>query len=215
MKKLKIILADDHTLVRAGLRELLQTFAEYQVVAEAGDGLEAIDLVTLLKPDIIIIDLAMPKMRGIEAIQEIKRRSPVTYVLVLSMHAREEYIRQSLENGADGFILKNSAAQELQIAINHISAGKMYFSPEISQTIVKDWLRETTPMRETSYTLSAREKAVLKLLAEGYTNKEVGKMLHISTKTVETHRARIKDKLNLSNITELVKYAIKEDIINL
>jgi len=213
MEKIRAILADDHALVRAGLRELLQAMNSVAVVGEAGNGMEAIEKVKELQPDILIIDIQMPLMGGIEAIREIKKCSPETQVLVLSMHNKEEYIKQTLKNGASGYLLKQSASDDLKNAIAAITNGDIYLSPSISKSIIAAWLRESeikTSTKPTDGELTDREKGVLKLLAEGYSNKRIAELLHISVKTVETHRHRIMDKLKLQSFADLVKYAIKE-----
>jgi len=218
MSKTTIILVDDHVLIREGLSQLLLTFENVNVVGEASDGYEAIKLAEKLKPDIMIVDISMPKLRGVEAIKEIKRVSPLTRILVLSMHDREEYIKQSLKNGASGYILKNSASEELKSALKFVLKGQIYLSPAISKSIVSNWLSESIAgggKKDREGLLTNREREVLKLLAEGYRNKEIANLLHVSVKTIETHRYRIMEKLELQNFAALVKYAIKEHLIEL
>jgi two-component system response regulator NreC len=217
MDDVDVILVDDHVVVREGLSQLLLTFKGVSVVGEAGDGYEAIGLAEQLQPDIVILDISMPKMRGIEAIKEIKRVAPDCKILVLSMFGNEEYIRQSLKNGASGYMLKDAASSELKSAITYIQRGDVYLSPSISRTIVDNWLDGVVrrPFEGIKSPLSSRELEVLKLLAEGWSNKEVAEFLHISIKTVETHRHRIMDKLKLKNITDLVKYALRTKLIEL
>lgn len=213
MDKIKIVLADDHTLVREGLRELLQSMSDMTVVGEAGDGLEAIEITKKHQPDVLIIDIAMPKMKGIEAIKEIKRSFPDIQILVLSMHSKTEYVRQTLKNGASGYMLKQSASEELKAAIIAILNGDIYLSPAISKSIIEEWKKDTeqkAALGAKLENLTDRERAVLKLLSEGYSNKSAAELLHISIKTVETHRHRIMQKLNLNSFADLVKYAIKE-----
>jgi len=216
MKKWTVLLADDHVLVRTGLRHLINTFVKFEVIGEASDGLEVIRQSKTLHPDIVLLDLAMPKMRGLEAIHEIKRQSPTSKVLVLSMYDREEYVRQSIRSGADGYLLKESAAEELQSALLHVLEERMYLSPAISKSIVSEWLLVTD--REAAIDkseLTERERSILKLLAEGYGNKEVADLLHISVKTVETHRAHIMSKSESHNLAALVIYAIKKGLVDL
>ncbi len=218
MEKIRAVLADDHALVRAGLRELLQALNNVTVVGEAGDGIEAIEQAKGLHPDILILDIQMPLMGGIEAIREIKRISPETQILVLSMHSKEEYVRQTLKNGASGYLLKQSASDDLKNAIAAITSGSIYLSPSISRSIVSAWLKEgdvKTAVKSAEGELTEREKGVLKLLAEGLSNKRIAELLHISVKTVETHRHRIMDKLKLHSVADLVKYAIKEGLTEL
>jgi DNA-binding NarL/FixJ family response regulator len=215
MKKNTVLLADDHALVRAGLRQLLLEFNTYDIVAEAGDGLQAIEEARLHQPDIVVLDLAMPKMRGIEAIKEIKKAAPDTKILVLSMYESEEYIRHALLNGADGYLLKGSAADELHAALEHVLANRLYLSPAISRSFVTDLLNKNRDHeQEMGGELSEREWGVLKLLAEGHSNKEIAGLLHISSKTVETHRSRIMLKLGLNNLADLVKYAIRKGLVD-
>ncbi len=216
MAKYSIILVDDHTMVREGLRQLLMTFPDVSVIAEGGNGYEAIELAQEHHPDIMIIDISMPKLRGVEAIMEIKAVSPETKILVLSMYDHEEYIKQSLKNGASGYLLKNSASEELMTAIQQVTRGEMYLSPPISRQIVSAWVSDTN-LTGTSVEspLTNREAQVLKLLAEGYSNKQVAEMLHVSIKTVETHRYRIMEKLELDSFAALVKYAIKSQLVEL
>ncbi len=218
MKPLRIVLADDHTLLRAGLRQLLGTYESFEIAGEAEDGLEAIAVVRKERPDVLILDIGMPKMRGIEAIHEIKRECAETKILVLSMHDKSEYVRQTLKNGADGYLLKKSAAAELVEAIQCVAAGSVYLSPAISREIVNNWLLqdETYSVKDPLESkLSEREKSVMKLLAEGHSNKKVAEILFISPKTVETHRSRIMSKLDLHSVPDLVRYAIKNGLADL
>ncbi|HNT66598.1 MAG TPA: response regulator transcription factor [bacterium] len=214
----RIVIVDDHQLVRAGLRELLDTFQKIHVVGEAGDGLSAVKVAQEQQPDLVLLDISMPQMRGLEAIKEIKRVSPHSKILMLSMYEYPEYVQVSFQNGADGFLLKDAAVDELKTAIETIMAGKRFVSTALSDSIIRAWTRKQEPSK-TEYmrveSLTERERGVLKLLAEGHTNKEVAKLLHISSKTVETHRSRIMEKLALDNFAALVKYAIKEKIIEI
>ncbi len=218
MEKIKVMLADDHTLVREGLKQLLMTFENIEVIGEAEDGVEAIDLVQKIQPDIFIMDISMPKMRGIEAMKEIKYFAPDTRVIILSMYSKEEYIRHSLENGASAYLLKQSASEELRAAIQFVMRGQLYISPIISKPIISDWLMEKKhnfSEEDMKSPLSGREQQVLKLLAEEYSNKEIAELLHISVKTVETHRARIKEKLGAKSTIALVKYALRNRLITI
>jgi two-component system, NarL family, response regulator NreC len=217
MKQWTVLLADDHALVRAGLYHLLQTFQIYHIVGEAGDGLQAIELALSLQPDVVLLDMAMPKMRGIEAIQEIKRVAPASKILVLSMHDRDEYVRQALKTGADGYLLKGSGANELKTALHDILEDRIYLSPSISKSIVSEWIlsKANSESENKKTELTAREKGILKLLAEGHPNKVIASLLYISVKTVETHRSHIMQKSGTHNLAELVKYAIKIGIVDL
>lgn len=218
MKRLSIVLADDHKILRDGLYSFLEKKDSFVVIGEASNGLEAIEQVRQKQPDILILDIAMPMMRGLEAIKEIKRIAPTTKILILSMHNREEYVRNALTNGAQGYILKESAAEELLSALDHISRGHIYLSPAVSKTIVEDWLQQESSKKrptEKGGQLTDREMAVLKLVAEGLSNKEIAQLLNISVKTVETHRFRLMEKLALRNLPDLVKYAIKQGLVDL
>ncbi len=218
MKSYGIMIADDHTVLREGLRLLLCSYPQFEVIGEAEDGITAVSTALQLKPDVLLLDIAMPNMRGIEAILEIKRLEPDIKILVLSMHDREEYVLQAMKNGADGYILKKSAAAELVAALNHVISGEIYLSPSISRYVVRNWLRDEESMAGVSRAetkISERERTVLKLIAEGRSNKEVANLLHISAKTVETHRARIMSKLELRTVPDLVRYAIKSGLVDL
>ncbi len=218
MKTHRIMIADDHAVLRDGLRLLLSSYPQFEVIGEADDGMTAVSTALQLKPDVLLLDIAMPNMRGIEAILELKRFEPEIKILVLSMHDREEYVLQAMKNGADGYILKKSAAAELVAALNHVISGEIYLSPSISRHLVRNWLRDEESMAGVSRAdteLSERERTVLKLIAEGRSNKEVASLLHISAKTVETHRARIMSKLELRTVPDLVRYAIKSGLVDL
>jgi two-component system, NarL family, response regulator NreC len=217
MSLLKVMLVDDHVLVREGLRQLLLTFKNIDVVCEAGDGEEAIIKAGEIKPDIVILDISMPKSSGIQVIREIKKVTPETQILVLSMHADEQYVRESLKRGASGYILKQSAPDELRAALQFIADGQIYLSPAISKSVVKDWLSQKAKREdgtEKSERLSIREREIVGLLTDGYSNKEIAERLFISVKTVETHRHRIMTKLNLKSLAALVKYAMHVGIDN-
>jgi len=212
------MIADDHAVLRDGLRLLLSSYPQFEVIGEADDGMTAVATALQIKPDVLLLDIAMPNMRGIEAILELKRLEPEIKILVLSMHDREEYVLQAMKNGADGYILKKSAAAELVAALNHVISGEIYLSPSVSRHLVRNWLRDEESMAGVSRAeteLSERERTVLKLIAEGRSNKEVASLLHISAKTVETHRARIMSKLELRTVPDLVRYAIKSGLVDL
>jgi len=217
VKKTRVMLVDDHALVRSGLHQLLLTFEHYEVVGEAGDGAQAIELVRELQPDVVLLDIAMPRMRGLEAIREIKQAAPDCKVLILSMYDREQYVRESIKNGADGYLLKGSNTDELRMALMHVLNGNLYISPSVSKPLVSEWIHSGKADEQAGeeVQLTEREKSVMKLLAEGYPNKEVAELLHISGKTVETHRSRILEKTGVRNLAELVKYAIKKGMIDL
>jgi DNA-binding NarL/FixJ family response regulator len=214
--KYRIVIAEDHTILREGLRSLLSSSPDLEIVGEAGDGREAVRCVEKLKPDLILTDLSMPRMNGMEAIREIKKQSPKTKILVLTVHKTEEYILATLKAGADGYLLKDSTHHELMMGVKNVLNGKHYISPEISEKVIEGYLegRKTLKLRTSWETLTQREREVLKLIAEGYKNKEVAEDLCISVKTVEKHRANLMEKLNLHNVQALTALAIEKGLVS-
>lgn len=210
------MIAEDYTILREGLRSLLSSHPEFEIVGEAEDGQEAIRSVEKLKPDLALMDLSMPRMNGMDAIKEIKKRSPETKVLVLTVHKTEEYIHAALQSGADGYILKDSTHAELGMAIKHILEGKRYISPGISESLIEGYLEGRKKEKPPSAwdTLTQREREILKLIAEGYKNKAIGEYLCISVKTVEKHRANLMKKLDLHNIQSLTALALEKGLVN-
>jgi two-component system, NarL family, response regulator NreC len=216
MPKLRTVLADDHTLVRHGLRKVLQDQSEWEVVGEANDGREAVRLVQELKPDVAILDIAMPRLNGIEATRQIARRFPDVHVLVLSMHADEAYVTQVLRAGATGYLLKDSADTDLIKAVAAVSQKKSFFSPAVGKVMLDDYVRQLADRGITDRydTLTEREREVFQLIAEGKSNKDVADLLHLSPNTVETHRAHIMEKLDVHNAAEIVLYAVRKGVIS-
>ena len=216
MPKLRLLLGDDHTLVRHGLLKLLEERPEWEVVAEVGDGREAVRAAVALTPDVAIIDVAMPLLNGIDAAQQILRRVPATRILMLSMHADEAYVTRALQAGATGYLLKDSAGKELFKAVEAVAAGRPFFSPAIERLMLDDYVRRVagSGAADRYETLSEREREVFQLIAEARSNKEVAVMLDISPATVETHRARILQKLDIHNVAELVLYAVRRGVIS-
>jgi len=214
--KYRIVIAEDHTILREGLRALLTSNTDFEIVGEAEDGREAIRCVEKLKPNLILTDLSMPRMTGMDAIREIKRRFPETKILVLTVHRTEEYILATLKAGADGYLLKESTQAELLIAVKHVLSGKHYISPGISDKVLEGYLdgRKALKTRTTWETLTQREREILKLIAEGYRNKQIADDLCISVKTVEKHRANIMEKLNLHNVQALTTFAIEKGLVS-
>jgi two-component system response regulator NreC len=212
----RIVIAEDYTILREGLRSLLSSHPDFEIVGEAEDGQEAIRNVDRLKPDLALMDLSMPRMNGMDAIKEIKKRSPQTKVLVLTIHKTEEYIHAALQAGADGYILKDSTHAELGLAIKNILEGKRYISPGISENLIEGYLegRKKAKPPSTWDTLTQREREILKLIAEGYKNKAIAEYLCISVKTVEKHRANLMKKLDLHNIQALTTLALEKGLIN-
>jgi DNA-binding NarL/FixJ family response regulator len=195
---------------------LLSSSPDFEVVGEAEDGREAIRCVEKLKPDLILTDLSMPRMNGMEAIREIKRQSPKTKILVLTVHRTEEYILATLKAGADGYLLKDSTHTELVTAVRNVLSGKRYISPGISEKVIEGYVegKKTLKPRTSWETLTQREREVLKLIAEGYRNKEIANDLCISVKTVEKHRANLMEKLNLHNVQALTAFAIEKGLVS-
>lgn len=216
MPKLKLLLGDDHTLMRQGLRKILEERPEWEVIAEVGDGREAVKKCLALKPDVAILDVAMPLLNGIDATQQIVRKVPETKVLVLSMYSDEAYVTRALQAGATGYMLKDSAGKDLLKGIASVAAGQAYFSPAIASLMLDDYVRRVagSGIVDRYETLSEREREIFQLVAEARTNKEVAELLEISPATVETHRARILQKLDIHNTAELVLYAVRRGVIS-
>ena len=216
MPKIRLLLGDDHTLMRQGLRKILEERPEWQVVAEVGDGREAVRKCLELKPDVAVLDIAMPLLNGIDATQQIVRKVPETKVLVLSMYSDEAYVTRALQAGATGYMLKDSAGKDLLKGIASVASGQAYFSPASARLMLDDYVRRVagSGVADRYETLSEREREIFQLIAEARTNKEVAELLEISPATVETHRARILQKLDIHNTAELVLYAVRRGVIS-
>lgn len=216
MKKLRILLADDHVVMRTGLRALLERQPNLEVVGESENGREAIELVASLKPDVVVMDVGMPVLNGIEATKTIVTQHPTTAVVILSMYVDESYIMRALKAGARGYLLKDSAPADLIGAIQAVSQNKSFFSPKVSRILAEDYVRVLKQKGAVdSYDLlTSREREILQLIAEGKANKEVAAALNISPYTVETHRSHILEKLNLHNPAELILYAVRKGLIS-
>ena len=214
MSKIRVLLADDHAILRSGIRALLEDEPDLEVVGEAEDGHEVIRMAAELEPDIVLIDIAMPRLNGLEATRRIMQANPQAKILILSMHENEEYVRQVFASGAMGYILKDAAVRELLGAIRAIYRGEVVLSPAITRLVVEDYLRwGDLQMNHMDSGLSPREREVLQLIAEGYTNSEIAGILSISIKTVQSHRGNLMRKLDLHDRGELIKYAIQKKII--
>jgi two-component system, NarL family, response regulator NreC len=215
LSTVRILLADDHTVMRSGLRLLLERQSNLQVVGEVADGRQAVALSESVNPDVVIMDIAMPNLNGIEATRQIVGNNPRTAVAILSMHSDESYVIRALKAGARAYLLKDSAEVDLLAAVRALTEGKSFFSPAISRILVEDYMRQLQRQgAEDSYELlTNREREILQLLAEGKTNKEVAGMLNLSLYTVETHRTHILQKLNLHSVPELILYAVRKGII--
>jgi two-component system response regulator NreC len=214
-EKGRIVIAEDHTILREGLRALISSQEDLEVVGEAGDGREAVRQVEDLTPDLILMDLSMPKMNGIEAIREIRRRIPDTRILALTVHKTEEFILEVLQAGADGYIPKDASSNELMMAIRSVLMGKRYLCPSVSRVVIEGYLESRrTPESSTPWdTLTKREREILKLIAEGHKNKEIADYLCISVKTVEKHRANLMKKLDLHSAAALTAYAMERGLV--
>jgi two-component system response regulator NreC len=216
MKPVRILLADDHTVMRSGLRLILERQPDFQVIGEAADGREAVERAEQLAPDVVVIDIAMPRLNGLDATRQIIAKNPAASVVVLSMHSDESYIVRALKAGARGYLLKDSAEADLINAIRAVNEGKAFFSPVISRMLAEDFVRQIQERGvEDSYELlTMREREVLHLLAEGKSNKETASVLNLSLYTVETHRANILEKLHLRGTPELILYAVRKGVIS-
>jgi two-component system response regulator NreC len=214
-KEIRILLADDHNIMRAGLKVLLERHAGFKVVSEASDGYEAIERAIASKPDVVVLDIAMPKLSGIEAAERIIGQLPHTAIIILSMHSDEGYVLRALKSGARGYLLKDSAENDLIEAIRVLTEGKAFFSPEISKVLAEDYVREMkTRGKEDRYDLlTARERQILQLLLQGKSNKEIATILNLSLYTIETHRRNLQTKLNLHSFPELILYAVRKGLI--
>lgn len=218
MEKIRIVIADDHAVLRSGLKALLNCSPLFDVIGEAGDGQQAFTMVEELRPDVLLLDISMPVMSGVDCIKEIKSRGLPCRILVLTMYDDNEYIKEVMRAGADGYVLKKSADTELVEGIVKIYSGKKYLNESMSQTLLNSLLQvndEKNDQRDPYTLLSTRERQVLRLLAQGHTNSEIAGQLSLSTKTVDTYRSRIMNKLNVRKKSELVNYALQYKLINM
>ncbi|QDR80165.1 response regulator [Sporomusa termitida] len=217
MEKIRIVIADDHAVLRSGLKALLNCSPLFEVIGEAGDGQQAVAMVEELRPDVLLLDISMPVMSGVDCIKELKSRGLSCRILVLTMYDDDEYIKEVMRAGADGYVLKKSADTELVEGILKIHSGKKYLNETMSQTLLTSLLRinnEKSDQRDPYILLSSRERQVLRLLAQGHTNSEIAEHLSLSTKTVDTYRSRIMNKLNVRKKSELVNYALQYKLIS-
>ena len=216
MRRLRLLLGDDHTLVRQGLLKILGERPEWEVVAEVGDGRTAVQEAIAKRPDVAIMDIGMPLLNGVDATQQIMKHAPATKILILSMHSEEAYVARALQAGATGYILKDCAGTDLLNAVESVAKGEAFFSPAITRLMLNEYDRNMTghSVIDRYETLSDREREIFQLLAEARTNKEVAELLSISPATVETHRARILQKLDVHSIAELVLYAVRRGVIS-
>ena len=209
----RVVLADDHTIMRRGLKLLLESFEDLEVVGEAQDGRTVIELVRTLSPDLVVMDVEMPDLNGIEATRKVLAEKPDVKVLALSMHSEKRFVLEMLKAGARGYLLKDSALEELSVAIRAAQAGRTYLSPAVTGAVIEEYAAQVPKSEMSVFTvLTEREREVLQLLAEGRSAKEVAAELHVSRRTVETHKQHIMDKLEIRSIAELTKYAIREGL---
>lgn len=216
MSSIRILLGDDHALMRCGLRKILEERPEMSVVAEVGDGRQAVEQALALRPDVVVLDIGMPLLNGIEATRQIVRRDERIRILILSMHAEEAYVTQAVLAGARGYLLKDSAGADLLSAVSALVAGKAFFSPPVARVLADEYVRKQTSqgrVADRHDTLSEREREVLQLAAEGHTNKDIAKVMSVSPTTVETHRANLMRKLDLHSTADLVLYAVRRGVI--
>lgn len=216
MDKIGVLLADDHTLIRAGLRRVIEAEPDLSVVGEADNGREAVAMAQALKPDVVVMDVGMPSLNGIEATDQIRAALPDTQIVMLSMHSDEGYVLRALKAGAKAYLLKDSAEADLARAIHAAAAGKSFFSPAVGKVLLEDYIRklQRTGAEDSYELLSPREREILQLVAEGNSSKEIATLLNLSVYTVETHRAKVMQKLNLRGIPELTLYAVRKGIIS-
>jgi len=210
MKRIRILLADDHAVVRQGFKMILDAQADMEIVGEAGNGRQAVELAEQLRPDVVVMDVAMPELNGIEATRRLASSLPHARVIALSMHKDSVYVREILRAGARGYLLKDSGAADLVAAIHAVASGESYLSPAVSNAVLDDYRRHVTNPIDL---LTSREREVLQLLAEGKSNKEIAGVLNLSVYTVDAHRGRIMEKLNLHSISELVRFAVRNGLI--
>ncbi len=213
---MRIVMADDHQLVRAGLRSLLESFGDVSVLAECGDGHEALALTDRHQPDVLLLDISLPGLNGLEVAARVPKASPHTRVLVLSMHAGAEYVAQALRAGVAGYLIKDSAVDELRVALDSIRAGRPYLSPAISQTVLHGFLRtgEGPPEAAQLEVLTPRQREILQLVAEGHGTRDIATRLGLSVKTVESHRSQIMDRLDIHDVPGLVRFAIRVGLVS-
>ena len=209
MTSTRVLIADDHTLLRAGIRVLLENLEGVEVVAEARDGLEAVALITAHHPDVLLTDIAMPGLNGLELAARVSRDFPDVKTVILSMHSSEEYVCQALQAGAIGYLLKDAGTAELRLAIEAVARGESYLSPAVSKHVIADYVRRTGNESRSTELLTPRQREILRLIAVGQTTKAIARTLGISVKTVETHRAQLMDRLEIYDIAGLVRYAIR------
>jgi DNA-binding NarL/FixJ family response regulator len=213
MKPVRILLADDHTLVRAGIRGLLNGLPGIEVAGEAGDGHEALRLAETLHPEVVLLDIGMPGLNGLEAAARLAKLDPTIRVIILSMHTSEEYVLQALRAGVAGYLLKGAAVAELEVAVRAVARGETYLSPAVSKRVVDDYVSRTTGAPDPLAALTSRQREILQLVAEGHTSKDIASRLSLSYRTVEAHRNQMMKRLDVHDVTGLVRFAVRVGII--
>jgi NarL family two-component system response regulator LiaR len=208
---MRVLLADDHTLVRAGIRSLLEAMPGVEVVAESGDGREALDLIAKHRPDVALLDIGMPGLSGLEVAKRASDESPRTKIVILSMHADATYVTQALRAGVAGYLLKGAAVSELPLAFQAVMRGETYLTPKVSRSVVEGFLRDTEPVPVEG--LTARQREILQMIAEGHSTREIARVLNVSIKTIETHRSRLMDRLDIHDVPGLVRFAIRAGLV--
>lgn len=214
MKRIRVLLADDHTLVRAGIRSLLETIENLEVVAESGDGLEAFELIARHRPDVALLDIGMPGMNGIEVARQSVRASPKTKVVILSMYDDKVHVTQAIRAGVAGYLLKGAAVAELPLAIKAVMAGETYLTPKVSRHLVDGFLHDEGSEADPLEGLPRRQREILQLIAEGRSTKEIAGLFEVSVKTIETHRARLMERLDIHDVPGLVRFAIRVGLVS-
>ncbi len=213
MKSIRVMLVDDHNLVRAGIRALLAPIPEIEVVGEAANGREALDLIQTQPPDVVLMDIAMPGLNGLDTAARVTKGFPGVRIIILSMYANEEYVLQALRAGATGYLLKDADTAELELAIKAVARGETYLSPAVSKHVIDDYLQRVNGDVNPLDRLTPRQREVLQLIAQGFTTKEVAQALGVSAKTIETHRSRLMDQLDIHDVAGLVRYAISVGLV--
>lgn len=211
---MRVLIADDHTMVRESLVKVLEAGGDVEVVAQAADGIEAVEKAELTRPDIVVTDLSMPRLGGLEVVRRLREKLPATRVLVLTMHQEDEYVLQAVRAGASGYLVKDSASSELLAAVRSLHAGRGYFGPQASKALAEQMQHPERGGEDPYGRLTTREREVFHLVAEGLTTKEVARKLEISVKTAENHRSRVLDKLDMRNSAELVRYALRKGLLD-
>jgi len=214
MKPIRVLLADDHTLVRAGIRSLLETIEGLEVVAESGDGREALDLISRHRPDLALLDIGMPGLNGIEVARQIDRASPKTKIIILSIYDDKTHVTQAIRAGVAGYLLKGASVTELPLAVKAVMSGETYLTPKVSRHVVHGFLHEEADGVDPIESLTRRQREILQLIAEGRSTREIAAILELSVKTVETHRARMMDRLDIRDVPGLVRFAIRSGLVS-